>query len=46
MPVPFVACGTGIAPDASRAYSERTSSGAPVLTGVELFERFVRGTLG
>jgi 2,3-bisphosphoglycerate-independent phosphoglycerate mutase len=43
MPVPFAACGSGIAADASMAYSEITAGGT-MFTGVSLFAEFVRGT--
>jgi 2,3-bisphosphoglycerate-independent phosphoglycerate mutase len=44
-PVPFVACGKTIRSEQAPSYSEKTAAGKPVLTGPELFERFIKSAL-
>jgi 2,3-bisphosphoglycerate-independent phosphoglycerate mutase len=44
-PVPFVACGKGIAAELFTEYSEAAAAGARLYTGPELFDRFIKGTL-
>jgi 2,3-bisphosphoglycerate-independent phosphoglycerate mutase len=42
-PVPYALCGTGIIPDETEAYSEKTAAGKPLMTAVDLFETFIKG---
>jgi 2,3-bisphosphoglycerate-independent phosphoglycerate mutase len=44
-PVPYAVSGAGIAAEGAPAYCEAAAQGKPVLTGPELFERFVKGRL-
>jgi 2,3-bisphosphoglycerate-independent phosphoglycerate mutase len=43
MPVPYALCGAGIAAGDAKWYSEREAEGKPVITGPELFKRFIQG---
>lgn len=44
-PVPYAACGPGIPAEKVPGYSEKTAAGKPVYSGMELFDRFIKGTL-
>ncbi|MBD3320262.1 MAG: cofactor-independent phosphoglycerate mutase [Chitinivibrionales bacterium] len=42
MPVPWAACGAGITSGSARTYCEKSAKNSEVISGVELFDRFVR----
>ena len=44
-PVPYAMCGPGVIPDKAAAYSEKAAEGSPLITAVELFEKFIRGAI-
>ena len=43
MPVPFAVCGPGIARDSAAEYGEKAAGTGKILTGVELFDKFIKG---
>jgi len=44
-PVPFTVCGMGVPAGGVNNYCETSAAPGPLYTGVELFDRFIKGTL-
>jgi 2,3-bisphosphoglycerate-independent phosphoglycerate mutase len=42
-PVPFTVCGSNVTPDTSTTYCEKVAVGKKMITGVTLFETFIKG---